>query len=192
MDDLALEVGQVDLIVVDDAQRPHARRGQIQRDRAAEPAGAEQQHLGVEQLLLTVGPNLGEQQVARVALALFGAQRARNLDRVATVLPQREATGHRLDVLVAKVLDERPRRPGRAVARGAIQHDVGRAVRHAALDPGLEIALGHVLGPRDMAGGPLLGLAHVNQDGPVAELLTHLAGIDLVDPALDIAEYLRS
>ena len=192
MDDLALQVGQVDLVVVDDPQRPHARRSQIQRGRAAQAAGPEQQHLGVEQLLLALGADLGQQQVARVALALLGAQRARHLDVVAAVLPQREPAGHRLDVLVAEVLDQRARRPGRAVARGAIEHDVRRAVGTAALDPGLQIALGHVLGAGDVAGRPLLGLADVDQDGAVAELLAHLAGIDLVDPALDLAEDLRS
>ena len=59
------------VVVVDDAQRAHARRRQVQRGRRAEPAGAEQQHLGVEQLGLALEPDLRHQQVARVAVALL-------------------------------------------------------------------------------------------------------------------------
>jgi hypothetical protein len=40
----------------------------------------------------------------------------------------------------------------------------------------------------DVAGAPLLGLAHVDHDGAVGDLLAHFGGIDLFDPALDIAE----
>ncbi len=72
VDHLALQVRQVDLVVVDDPERAHAGRRQVQRRRRAEPAGAEQQHLGVEQPLLALGADLGDQQVARVALALLG------------------------------------------------------------------------------------------------------------------------
>ena len=54
-------------------ERADAGRGEVQRGRRAEAAGAEQQHLGVEQLLLALEPDLGEQQVAAVALALLGA-----------------------------------------------------------------------------------------------------------------------
>ena len=73
VDDLALEVGDVDHVVVDDAERPDAGGGEVERGRRAEAAGAEQQHLGVEQLLLALDADLGEQEVARVALALLGA-----------------------------------------------------------------------------------------------------------------------
>ena len=169
VDHLALEVGQVDDVVVDDPERADAGRGQVQRRRRAQAAGAQQQDLGVEQLLLTLDPDLGQQQMARVALALLGGHRARSLDLVAAVLPQREAAGHRLDVLVAEVLEQRAGRPGRAVARGAVQDHVLAAIGHGALDPGLEIALGHVLGAGDVTGRPLLGLAHVDDDRAVAQ-----------------------
>jgi len=52
-------------------ERADTGRGEIERGGRAEPTGAEQQHLRVEQLLLAVRPNLGDQQVARVALALL-------------------------------------------------------------------------------------------------------------------------
>ena len=72
VDDLALEVRQVDDVVVDDADRADARGGEVQRGRRAEPAGAEQQDLRVEQLLLALGADLGHEHVAAVALALLG------------------------------------------------------------------------------------------------------------------------
>ena len=77
VDHLALEVRQVDLVVVDDPERADAGGRQVQRRRRAEAAGAQQQHLGVEQLLLALDADLGDQQVAGVAVALFGGQRAR-------------------------------------------------------------------------------------------------------------------
>ena len=77
VDHLALEVGKVDHVVVDDPERADAGGGEVQRGRRAEPAGAEQQHLGVEQLLLALDPDLGQQQMARVAVALLGGQGAR-------------------------------------------------------------------------------------------------------------------
>ena len=76
VDHLALEVGEVDDVVVDDPERADAGRGEVQRGRRAETAGAEQQDLGVEQLLLALDADLGDQQVARVALALLGGERA--------------------------------------------------------------------------------------------------------------------
>ena len=71
VDHLALEVGEVDDVVVDDAERADAGGGEVERGRRAEAAGAEQQHLRVEQLQLALEADLGEQQVARVALALL-------------------------------------------------------------------------------------------------------------------------
>ena len=70
VDDLALEVRDVDDVVVDDADRADAGGGEIERDRRAESAGAEQQHLAVEQALLAARADLRQQQVARVADAL--------------------------------------------------------------------------------------------------------------------------
>ena len=125
MDHLALEVGEVDLVVVDDAQRAHPGGRQIQRRGRAQAAGSEQQHLGVEQLLLALGADLGNQQVARVALALLAGEGARHFDVVAAVLPQRDAAGHRAHALVTEVLLERAGRVGRAVPGGAVEDQLG-------------------------------------------------------------------
>jgi hypothetical protein len=83
---------------------PTPAGGQVERGRRAQAAGAEQEHLGVEQLLLALGADLGEQEVARVALALLGREGLGDLDGVAAVLPQRDAAGHRLDVLEAELV----------------------------------------------------------------------------------------
>jgi hypothetical protein len=104
VDHLALEVGEIDDVVVDDPERADAGRRQVERGRRAEPARAEQQHLRLEQLLLPALADLGDEQVARVALALLRAERLGHLDLVAAVLPQRDPAGHRLDVLVAEVV----------------------------------------------------------------------------------------
>ncbi len=129
VDHLALQVREIDDVVVDDPERADAGRGEIQRRRRAEATGAEQQHLGVEQLLLALEADLGEQDVARVAVALLGAHEARDLDLVAAVLPEREAAGHRLDVLVAEVLDQRARGPGGALAGGAVEDRLAEPCR---------------------------------------------------------------
>ena len=71
VDHLALEVGQVDGVEVDDADRADAGRGQVEGSRRAEPAGADHEHLRVEQLRLSLGPDLGDQQVTAVALLLL-------------------------------------------------------------------------------------------------------------------------
>ena len=57
--DLALQVRLVDDVHVDDAERADARGREVQRGRRAEAAGAEQQHLGVEQLQLALLADLG-------------------------------------------------------------------------------------------------------------------------------------
>src|SRR3954449_9455369 len=126
VDDLALEVRDVDHVVVDDAQRAAAGRREGERRRGAEPARAEQQDLGVEELLLALLADLRQQEVARVALALLGRVRPRDLDGVAAVLPQRVAARHRLDALIAQLLLERLGGQRGAVARGAVEdHALG-------------------------------------------------------------------
>ncbi len=187
VDHLALQVGQVDDIVVDDPQRAHPGRRQVQRSRGAEPAGAEQQDLRVEQLLLAVGPDLGDQRVTRVALALLGRERARDLDLVPAVLPQRDSPRHRRHFRVPEVLFERARAVRRAVTRRAVKDHVRVAVGHDALDPRLQVAPRDVLGAGQVARGELVGLAHVDQRDALVDQLVDLCRVDLVDLALDLA-----
>ncbi len=173
---------------------PDAGGGEVERGRRAEPARAEQQHLGVEQLLLALGADLGEEQVARVAVALLGGQRARDLDVVAAVLPQRDAALERLDVLVAEVLAQRAGRVGGAVARRAVEDDVLVAIGDDALDARLEVAARDVDRAGDLPGRDLVALADVDDHRGVAvparELVAQLGRLDLADLALDGAEQL--
>ena len=67
VDDLALQVGEVDDVEVDDAERADTGGGQVQRQRRAEAAGADAQHARGLQLLLALHADLGHDQVARVA-----------------------------------------------------------------------------------------------------------------------------
>ena len=64
VDDLALQVGGIDHVVVHQADAPDAGRRQVQRHRRAQPAGADDQHRGGLQLALAFQPHFRDQQVA--------------------------------------------------------------------------------------------------------------------------------
>ena len=60
VDDLALQVGLVDRVELDDAERADAGRGEVEQGGRAEPAGADHEHLGVlEPLLAASCPTSG-------------------------------------------------------------------------------------------------------------------------------------
>ena len=166
--DLALQVGEIDDVVVDDADRADAGGGQVERGRRAEAAGTEQEHLGVEQLQLALEPDLRDEHVARVALALLGRERARDLDLIAAVLPERDAPAHGRDVLVAEQVLHRLRGEGGAVARGAVQDHALVALADRALDTRLEVRTRHVHGAGQVRLLELVLLAHVDDHGTVA------------------------
>ena len=71
---LTLQVGQLDDVVIDQAERADAGGGEIQRQRTAKPAGADHQHTRLAQTRLAGAADLGEQDVARVALDLVFAE----------------------------------------------------------------------------------------------------------------------
>jgi hypothetical protein len=68
--DLALQVGDVDRVVVDDRQVPDAGRAQVQRHRRAQATGSDHQRVRSEQPLLAFDAELVEQDVARIAQQL--------------------------------------------------------------------------------------------------------------------------
>ena len=74
VDDLALEVGLVDLVELRDADRPDAGRGEVEQRGAAEAAGADDQHLGVLEPLLPGHADVGDDQVPAVAAYLVDRQ----------------------------------------------------------------------------------------------------------------------
>ena len=65
--DLALQVGQLQPVVVDDADGADAGRREVQRERRAEPAGADDQHAGRLQLRLADAADVLQQDVPGVA-----------------------------------------------------------------------------------------------------------------------------
>ena len=70
MHDLALQVGEVDLVVIADRDACRRRRRQIQRDGRAEAAGADDQRVRGEQFLLAFDADLRQQDVPAVAQQL--------------------------------------------------------------------------------------------------------------------------
>ena len=67
VNDLALQVGQRDRVVIDDPERPHPGRGEILDKRRTQPAGADDQHPRRLQLLLPRTADIGKHDMARVA-----------------------------------------------------------------------------------------------------------------------------
>ena len=179
VEDLALEVGLVDHVVVHDPDPPHARRRQIQRGRRSEPAGADQQHLRLEQLRLPRLADLRDQEMPAVARPLRVGETDRRLEREAGVLPRRVASRQAADLRVAHVL-QRLRREERARPARAVEDDVGAAVRHGLLDPQLQEAPWDVPGTWQHARVGLVLLAHV-QKHRFRRLPRELCRLDLWD-----------
>ena len=76
MDDLALQVGHVDVVVVNEPDRPHPGGRQVQGRRRPEPAGTDEQDPGGADALLPHEPHLRHERIAVVALQLNAAQRS--------------------------------------------------------------------------------------------------------------------
>ena len=74
MDDLALQVGEVDLVVVAQGDAADAAGCQVERDGRAQPAGADHQRVRREQFLLAVDADLRQQDVPAVAQQLLVVQ----------------------------------------------------------------------------------------------------------------------
>ena len=77
VDDLALQIGQRDDIVIDHAQRADAGGRQIHQDRRAEAAGADHQHGRLLQRGLAGAADFAQYDMAGVALELVGRQHGR-------------------------------------------------------------------------------------------------------------------
>ncbi len=70
MDHLALQIGEVDGIVIDDADGADAGGGEIKQQRRPQATGPHHQHLGSQKLQLPVFADLIEDDVAGVAFQL--------------------------------------------------------------------------------------------------------------------------
>ena len=67
VDHLALQVGEIDHVEIDEADATDAGGRQVQAEGSAEAAGADQQHLRLFQLLLAFDADFRNDQVAAVA-----------------------------------------------------------------------------------------------------------------------------
>jgi hypothetical protein len=161
VDDLALEVRLVDRVVVDDADRPDAGGSKVQAGGRAQSPGPDEEHAGIEQLLLPLLADLRDEEVAAVAPALRLVERARNLEGKPVALPVREAACEGENLLVPELV-QRLGREGGAAAAGAVDDQRPRPVGHRALDTRLQRASRDVNGAGDVTFLPLVPLAHVD------------------------------
>ena len=74
VNDLALQVARVDDVEIDQAQRADAGRGQVERERRAETAGANAEHARSLEFLLALDANFGQDEMARVAGEIVASQ----------------------------------------------------------------------------------------------------------------------
>src|ERR671918_1311212 len=139
---------------------------------------------------LAADVDLGQEQVALVAVALLGRQLAGGRPGTALVLPLVEAAGHRHDVLVANV-GERLGRERRAHAAGTVDDHRCRLVGDPVLDRALEGAPRDVHSSGDGALLVLVGLPHVehHRARPLPQLVGG-GGVDLADLGLGGGEQL--
>ena len=77
VDDLALQVGQRDDVVIDHAERADAGGRQIHQDRRAEAAGADHQHGRLLQRGLPGAADFAQHDMAGVAFEFVGRQHGR-------------------------------------------------------------------------------------------------------------------
>ena len=72
--DLALQVGEVDLVGIDEGEAPDAGSGEVKRGRAAQAARTDDQDMRRPQPLLPFDPDFREKDVAAVAEKLLVVQ----------------------------------------------------------------------------------------------------------------------
>src|SRR5207302_3062588 len=181
---LALQVREVDDVTVHEPDRPHAGRGQVERRRRPEAAGADEEDLRPEERALPLLADLAQQEVPAVALDLVGRERG-VLDHGKTRLgPLLEAAFEVDDRRVAEV----PERLGgqhRTEARLAVDDHRRLWIRHRGADPELEKAAANIRCALDVAVPILVGIAYVDQrdrlagPDPPAQLLRALLWDDL-------------
>jgi len=74
MNDLALKIGLINCVEIDDAKRPDAGRREIEQRRTAETTGADHQYARIFQPLLAVHSHIRNDQVTAVTAYLVDAQ----------------------------------------------------------------------------------------------------------------------
>jgi hypothetical protein len=184
---LALEVGVVDHVVIDDPEGAHPGSRQVQRGRRTQAPSADQQHPRLKQLPLPSLPDLRDQQVSAVATPLFRRQGRGYGPGLPGRLPAVEASGERDDVAVAKV-GERLRGKGRPPPPGAVDDDRSLSVGGELLDPELEEPAGDMDGPRHNSLFDFVALPHIEHEGTAGTKPIRILGVDLPDLGSDPAQ----
>ncbi len=87
MEHLALQVGPVDHVEIDDAERTDTGGRQVERGRRAEPARAHEQHPCCLQFALALDSHVGKNEVPRVAQDLIVRQFGQLLGHDRALLP---------------------------------------------------------------------------------------------------------
>ncbi len=165
VDHLALEVGLVDHVVVDDPQGPNSGRREIEGGRRAQPSRADQEHLRVEQLQLALDPDLGQHGVSRVTHPLLGRQALGSDHRQALLGPCLDAARDRGDAFVAELVLQEVGGASRPVAGCAVQDHPRGAVRRQLADPLADRGRGHQAALPGDGPGPTRG-ARGYRSGP--------------------------
>jgi hypothetical protein len=74
MDDLSLQVAEIDNVEIDEPERAHTCRRQVQSGRRSQAAGADTQHARALEPLLPLLADFRQQQMAAVALPFAGRE----------------------------------------------------------------------------------------------------------------------
>jgi hypothetical protein len=73
MDDLALQVGQINHVIIDNPDMPDPRRRQIKRHWRPQPPRTHNQHAGSFETQLPSHPHFGQANMAGIALLFVGS-----------------------------------------------------------------------------------------------------------------------
>ena len=159
--DLALQVGDVDHVGIDNAERPNARRGQIQARRATQSAGADEQHTRVEQFALSAFPHFGNEQMAGEPLHFGLVERAVAVEVQPGGLPRLDVALDVRDIGIAHALQCLCGQ--RALALVAIDDNRAITVVVHAFDAKFEKPTRHIFRAGDIPSDVVFALAHVNE-----------------------------
>jgi hypothetical protein len=176
---LALEVGGIHHVRVDDPQRPDPGRGQIEGGGRPQAAGPDQKNRGPQEGGLAGLSDLREEDVAAVSGPLFGGHSPRWRPWSAFSLPSTEAPRHRMDVAVSH-RTQCVGSQGAATAATAEEDDLGLWIGDCPGNGALERAAGEKEGPGEGALGVLVTLANVDDDSRTQTSFDRL-GFDLGD-----------
>jgi hypothetical protein len=187
---LTLKVRHVHHVAVHEAHGAHARRGQIERGGGAQAARPDEQHLGAQELALSLLADVREEEVAAVALDLVAGERRVLHHGQPRLGPALEAALEIDHVGVAEIVQRLGRKHG-AQTGLAIEHDGRGWLRRHRADPELEEAAADIGRGVDRSVPILVGVADVHDHHRLArvEALLELGGWLLGDDLPRFAQH---